>query len=304
MADRARTKSDARIVSKQIPFAQVSNDVMRDTEISLKAKGLYCLIRSYITIPNFNLYKSHLRSKCMEGAESFDSAWRELIKAGYLVQKKYRSPSTGLFTYEYELLWEKEDTSPAEDPGGGFPPLDNPPLENPDLDKPDTDNPHPGNPGVYKDSGSYTHRTKLTKEQSILPEWVQEYQQMSSHDQARMLWDRMDGEAILHYLNTESFKASNPAKKTDEVMKAIASVLDRRGTEIRVGKQLFSLPAFQQTLLDLTPVEVAGAIHSMDCNTQPVSNVSAYILMTLYNSAHSQGSLYLSLHGHEYHNDE
>ena len=42
---------------KKIYFSQVSNEALRDENLSLKAKGLYALIQSYITIENFILYK-------------------------------------------------------------------------------------------------------------------------------------------------------------------------------------------------------------------------------------------------------
>ena len=65
-----------------VPIPQV---IAKDKELSLKAKGLYLLIQSYITIPNFKLYKSYLMSVCIEGQCSFDSAWNELKNKGYKV---------------------------------------------------------------------------------------------------------------------------------------------------------------------------------------------------------------------------
>jgi hypothetical protein len=40
---------------KKTYFSQVSNEALRDNTLSLKAKGLYALIQSYITIENFTL---------------------------------------------------------------------------------------------------------------------------------------------------------------------------------------------------------------------------------------------------------
>lgn len=39
-------------------FSQVSNVALRDSRLSLKAKGLYSLIESYITMENYVLYKT------------------------------------------------------------------------------------------------------------------------------------------------------------------------------------------------------------------------------------------------------
>ncbi|QNK41537.1 BAR domain-containing protein [Caproicibacter fermentans] len=94
-------------------FAAVSNSALKDKRLSLKAKGLYALIQSYITMPNITLGKSKLRDLCLEGEKAFDSAWKELKDCGYL--KIHRSPTgeKDQFVYEYELLDEADGSSPA-----------------------------------------------------------------------------------------------------------------------------------------------------------------------------------------------
>lgn len=89
--------------TKKINFTQVSNHILRDEKISLKAKGLYALIQSYITIANFILYKSMLQSMCIEGEKAFQSTWNELKEHGYLIQHKEKGDD-GRWIYEYELL--------------------------------------------------------------------------------------------------------------------------------------------------------------------------------------------------------
>lgn len=89
--------------SKKIYFSQVSNEALRDSNLSLKAKGLYALIQSYVTIENFVLYKSTLKKDCKEGEKAFEASWKELKDRGYLVQYKMRNEK-GSFYYEYDLL--------------------------------------------------------------------------------------------------------------------------------------------------------------------------------------------------------
>lgn len=97
----------------KVPFVPISQVVAKDKELSLKAKGLYLLIQSYITIPNFKLYKSYLMSVCVEGQCSFDSAWNELKEKGYLkIYKVAKSDAKG-FYYEYELLDAADSDTPA-----------------------------------------------------------------------------------------------------------------------------------------------------------------------------------------------
>lgn len=48
-------KNSGAFIKKEVPFAQVSNHALRDDKLSLKAKGLYALIQSYLTLPDLTL---------------------------------------------------------------------------------------------------------------------------------------------------------------------------------------------------------------------------------------------------------
>lgn len=134
------SKQTGIIRRREIPFAQVSNHALRDKSLSLKAKGLYSLIQSYITIPNFILYKDYLMKQCKEGRDAFNSTWKELKDAGYLIQYKERGEK-GVFYYAYELLDYPE------------PPTIEPQVENPHMDSTQVENPH-----LYK---YYNNNTNL-----------------------------------------------------------------------------------------------------------------------------------------------
>ena len=56
--------SGGKFRHKKVNFSMVSNEILRNDAVSLKAKGLYALIQSYITIEDFSLYKGFLLSKC------------------------------------------------------------------------------------------------------------------------------------------------------------------------------------------------------------------------------------------------
>lgn len=114
-------ESVGRFRKREKPFTQISNHLLRDPNVSLKAKGLYSLIASYLSMVDFTLYKSTLRSNCSEGRDAFDKTWNELKNAGYLVQYKIKTDQ-GRFEYEYELLDEpefKEQDEPANKKSSG-----------------------------------------------------------------------------------------------------------------------------------------------------------------------------------------
>lgn len=91
-------------------FTQVSNQILRDSSISLAAKGLYSLILSFMTIPEFVLYKNYMMKQCAEGRTAFGSAWKELQDAGYLSHTQQRQ-ADGTFAYCWSLTCEQQDAS-------------------------------------------------------------------------------------------------------------------------------------------------------------------------------------------------
>ena len=98
------TSTGGRFRRRRVNFATVSNSALQDPKLSLRAKGLYALIQSYINIPSFDLYKGFLTSNCVEGEKAFDSAWKELKEKGYLKQYRLPGKNRGHWVYEYELL--------------------------------------------------------------------------------------------------------------------------------------------------------------------------------------------------------
>ena len=100
------TNRSGQFRKKKIYFTQVSNVALRDSSLSLKAKGLYALIQSYLTIEDFTLYKNTLKKHLKEGEKAFESAWKELKDAAYLIQYRLQDSKTKQFYYEYELLDE------------------------------------------------------------------------------------------------------------------------------------------------------------------------------------------------------
>ncbi len=102
------TNKSGQFRKKKIYFTQVSNVALRDEYLSLKAKGLYALIQSYLTIEDFTLYKNTLKKHLKEGEKAFESTWKELKDAAYLIQYRLQDPKTKQFYYEYELLDEPD----------------------------------------------------------------------------------------------------------------------------------------------------------------------------------------------------
>lgn len=141
---------------RQYGYAQVSTEVARSKDLSLKAKGLYALIQAYLDIPNFTLYKSFLVRQSCDGKSSFETAWNELKRCGYLIQTK--SLVHGRYCYDYLLLEtlaheakpEPEKQGP-EIRGLEFQDTEKQALVIPDIEKPAAEKPDPEMPAVKEE---------------------------------------------------------------------------------------------------------------------------------------------------------
>ena len=94
------------VIRKKKGFTAVQNSVARARNLSIKAKGLYVVMQSYITIPDSVWKKSDIEAMCIEGSKQFNSAWSELKEKGYL--RTHIFTENGTFRNEYELLDEPE----------------------------------------------------------------------------------------------------------------------------------------------------------------------------------------------------
>lgn len=152
-----------QIRKKRKSFAQVSNAALMDQNLSLKAKGLYALIESLISIPDFTLYKSTLCNYSKEGNSAFESAWRELKNAGYLVQEKIQTHEG--FIYEYDLLDTPEEKNTAKESNGNF----NSPTPRFSISgEPTSGEPIPGNPTPGKLGGYNNTKTNNTNKNNSI----------------------------------------------------------------------------------------------------------------------------------------
>ncbi len=92
---------------KKNGYTVVQNGITRDIGISLKAKGLYLVIQSYITMPEKKWSKEDFFNMTCEGIKAFESAWNELKQKGYLRVHIYSTGHT--WKVEYELLDEASE---------------------------------------------------------------------------------------------------------------------------------------------------------------------------------------------------
>lgn len=130
-----------RIIRKKNEnFTIISNVVLRDNRISLKAKGVIALVMSLP--PSWDFSIRGLISIVKEGRDSIYTAINELKKFGYCEVVACRDSKGKLLGNDYVFYEEPIAVEAQCDlPNTDFPDMDKPHTEKPHTDNPDTENP-------------------------------------------------------------------------------------------------------------------------------------------------------------------
>ena len=111
-------------IEKTRDYTVMANHHLRNTALSLKAKGLLSLM---LSLPeNWDYTTKGLARICKDGADSICSTVKELEEYGYIIRERIRNNAGQLTTVEYTILEQPQQSSPKRK----NPVLDNPVLEN------------------------------------------------------------------------------------------------------------------------------------------------------------------------------
>ena len=92
-------------------YTTIYNEVLRDSTLSLDAKGLFAVIKSFIGLPDFALSKRRLGYACSDSGYLLNAAWKELKQKGYL-QHYFSQSENGAFCHVYNLM--QHPSAPVE----------------------------------------------------------------------------------------------------------------------------------------------------------------------------------------------
>ena len=153
-------------VEKTKDFTVMSNHHLRNTELSLKAKGLLSLM---LSLPeDWDYTTKGLAHICKDGVDSITTALKELERHGYLTRQRLRYENGQLGDIEY-TIHEKPATGVKQ----GVPPKrENPRQVNPRQAKPEQAEPEQENPAQLNTNPLKTKKSKTDisrTHQSIYP---------------------------------------------------------------------------------------------------------------------------------------
>lgn len=135
-------------IEKTRDYTVMANHHLRNTALSLKAKGLLSLM---LSLPeDWDYTTKGLARICRDGVDSICATVRELEDAGYIIRERVRNANGRLGSIEYTIL---EQPRPPE-PKPGKPERENPVQVKPVLDSPVLGKPEQEKPAQLNTKGS------------------------------------------------------------------------------------------------------------------------------------------------------
>ena len=196
-------------IEKTKDFTVMSNHHLRNTDLSLKAKGLLSVILSLPETWDYSL--EGLAKICKEGVSAVRTGLDELINAGYVERRRLRNEKGQLNDVEYIIHEQPVNPSANDSPVSDKPTSEKPMLENLMLDNQTLENPMSENQRQLNTNILNTKElnTDIIKYQSIKDAphgdnsenqsgWIDRYNKINSE-----VKEQIDYEALTHTNNAE-----------------------------------------------------------------------------------------------------
>ena len=292
-------------VERTKDYTVMSNYHLKDTALSLKAKGLLSMFLSFPD--DWNYTTRGLASICKEGVEAIGNTIKELEKAGYIVRRQLRGANGRITDTEY-VIYEKpqpsepEDTDPDTPPDTGIPDTTSPYPGNPDMVEPDMAPPYMENPAQLNTKKSITKKsnTHQSKTHSFPPsspstppatpaapvEGMKEILEKRAE-----IEDQIELDLIADPCNRDQL---------NEFVEIMLEVALSRSPTMKIGRDAEYPTAFvQQRFEQLTSEHIRKVLDGISENTTRVWNTRAYLLAALFNAPATTDNHYTMLVNHD-----
>ena len=276
-------------VEKTKDFTVMSNHHLRNTELSLKAKGLLSLM---LSLPeDWDYTTKGLAHICKDGVDSITTALKELERHGYLTRQRLRYDNGQLGDIEY-TIHEKPATGVKQ----GVPPK----RENPRQAKPKQAEPGQGNPAQLNTNPQRTKKSKTDisrTHQSIYPA---EPEAADCQDGI----DRMDmaeayREIIKENVEYDFLVPRYGRERMDETVELILETVLSRRPYIRIAGDDFPREVVRSRFLKINSSHVEYVFDCIDKNVTKVNNIKSYLLASFYNATATMDSYYRAEVNHD-----
>ena len=273
-------------IEKTRDYTVMSNHHLRNTNLSLKAKGLLSLM---LSLPEeWDYTTKGLARICKDGVDSICAGVRELEEQGYVIRERVRNPNGQLGSIEYTIL---EQPRPPE--------REKPERENPVLDNPEQALPVLGEPGQgntaqlnTKESSKQKSKKELSSTEGSNP--IRSNPQPLTGTppaEERIGTDRMGArevyrEIILDNIGYEYLIQDShiDREQLDEIAELIVDTVCTARKTVRIAGDDYPAEVVKSRFMKLDSSHVQYVMGCMRENTTYVRNIKKYLLAALYNA--------------------
>ncbi|WP_439742253.1 DUF6017 domain-containing protein [Evtepia sp.] len=292
-------------IEKTRDYTVMSNHHLRNTNLSLKAKGLLSLM---LSLPEeWDYTTKGLARICKDGVDSICAGVRELEEQGYVIRERVRNPNGQLGSIEYTIL-EQPRLPEREKPERENPVLDNPILGSPVLGKPEQENPAQLN---TKESSKQKSKKELSSTEISNP--IQSNPQPLTGTppaETGMGTDRMGAREIYREIILENIEyeylirdSHIDREQLDEIAELIVDTVCSARKTIRIAGDDYPAEVVKSRFMKLDSSHVQYVMSCMAENTTYVRNIKKYLLAALYNAPATISNYYSSLVQHDMYGD-
>ena len=281
-------------------YTVMSNYHLKDTALSLKAKGLLSMFLSFPD--DWNYSTRGLASICKEGVEAIGNTIKELEKAGYILRRQLRGANGRITDTEY-VIYERpqdpelpapEDTGPETPPDTGAPDTALPETGYPDMVDPDTENRPELNIKKSKTKRSITQRSKT---HSFSPPAPPKTPAAPVEGMKEILEKRAEIEEQIEY---DLIADQCNREQLNEFVEIMLEVALSRSPTMKIGRDAEYPTAYVQHRFEqLTSAHIEKVLDGIRENTTRVWNTRAYLLAALFNAPSTTDNHYTMLVNHD-----
>ncbi len=283
-------------VERTRDYTVMCNYHLKDTSLSLKAKGLLSMMLSLPDEWNYNT--RGLAAICKEGVDAISTAIRELEKAGYIIRRQLRGSNGRITDTEY-IIYER-----PQDQGPPAPEPDPPEPEAPDLTSPYPENPYVVEPDMAeprsKTTAELNINTSSTKKENT--------KRFSDPSVSPSMGVPVDGQTdvtekraeIMEQIEYDRIVSPANREQIDEFVEIMLEVALTRSPTIRIGREAeYPAALVQQRFERLTATHIGKILDGIQENTSRVRNARNYLLAALFNAPSSTDNHYTMLVNHD-----
>ena len=274
-------------IDKTRDYTVMSNHHLRNTELSLKAKGLLSLM---LSLPdNWDYTTKGLARICKDGVDSICAAVRELEEHGYVIRERVRGANGQLGSIEYTILEQPAEPSPERENPVQVKPI----LENPVLGKPEQEIPAQSNKDKSNTVLSITEQSNPIRSNPPAPEGRNGTDGMEAREIYR--------EIVYGNIEYDILREDNTVNRDqlDEIAELIVDTVCSARKTIRIAGDDYPAEVVKSRFLKLDSSHVQYVIDCMKNNTTYVRNIKKYLLAALYNAPATINNYYSSLVQHD-----